>query len=163
VIWGIAGAAMSDELVTYLRDHLSGAIFAVELLEDLEKQTQDPQVARLAAALVEDVKADKQQLENLTERFASSSPGLKQVASWISQKASLFKLNIETPLGIFEALELLCLGVRGKLALWTALESSGLELRGYDLQNLQQRALDQHACLEGLRLELAARALGRAT
>jgi hypothetical protein len=154
---------MADELTTYLRDHLAGAAFAVELLEDLERQTLDPQAARLASTLVDDVKADKHRLERLAENCTGPSHGLKEVASWILQKVSRFKLDVESPLGIYEAVEFLCLGVLGKLALWTALERSGLELHGFDLKNLQQRAIDQHARLEGLRLELAGHVLGRAT
>jgi hypothetical protein len=152
---------MSDDLQAYLRDHLAGATFAVELLEDLEKQDHEPRASRLARTLLVEIQADKAELERISAHTSRSGGRLKDIVAWISQKASRFKLDATTPFGVFEAVEFLALGVRGKLALWDALERSALA-HCCDLPRLRERASQQHAMLEGLRLDLARDLFGAA-
>jgi hypothetical protein len=59
---------------------------------------------------------------------------------------------------MFEFLELLVLGINGKLCLWKALQAaSGLDLRlrEYDFEELVGRAQQQSDKVESLRLDLA--------
>ena len=78
----------------------------------------------------------------------------KDIALWIAEKASRFKLDYSTSLGVFEAVEFLCLGVLGKLVLWDALDAAA-ERSMIDLEALKRRAREQHSSLESLRLKLA--------
>ena len=61
---------MSDSLITYLHDHLSGARFAVSLLKDLETQSVDRDAVRLAEELLPPIDHDRTVLEAFAERFA---------------------------------------------------------------------------------------------
>ena len=86
------------------------------------------------------------------------------MAAWTAQKASRFKLNLEEPLGIFEAVEMLALGVQGKLALWNAIrvvQADDNRLAGLNIDELVSRAIKQYEALEELRLQLAPTALQR--
>jgi hypothetical protein len=151
---------MVDNLITYLQDHLAGARFAVTLLEDLSKQ--DTEVATIARDLLPEIEADKQVLEALIRGLGGEASVMKEAAAWILEKAGRLKLDLDHPLGIFEAVETLTLGVLGKLALWTALQSTSKpnsRVQGLDLDELAIRARSQHEMLESLRLKLAATVL----
>jgi len=153
---------MSKPLITYLQDHLAGAQFALALLDDLTQQQVDLPSAELAALLLPEIDEDRTVLEDVVGKLDASTSTLKEATAWFTQKASRAKLNISQHFGIFEAVELLSLGVLGKRALWRALH----ELQGrdgltfdLDLDELIRRAEQQHARLETLRLALSRRAL----
>ena len=155
---------MADPLITYIQDHLAGALFAVGLLGELRQQDYDTEVAQFATQLLAEVEDDRSTLKNLAERLGDQSDSLKDAAAWVAQKASSVKLDLESPLGVFEAIEMLSLGVLGKLALWNALQTirtTNENLSNLDLDQLKVRAERQHRELEALRLKLAATTLGR--
>jgi len=155
---------MTDPLHTYLHDHLAGATFAIDLLKGLAAQTADSAVAHLAARLLAEVGADCQLLESVLQRIDGEPNHLKEVAAWAAQKASRFKLDLTQAVGIFEAIEMLTLGVQGKLALWNALrvvQISDARLSTLDLDELTSRAIKQFVALEDMRLQLAPSALRR--
>ena len=149
---------MADELAQYLHDHLAGAKFAVALLEDLRKQCPDPDIVGFCAALLIEVEADRSVLQGLVQQIAGGTNAAKEVAAWVAQKAGRFKLTLSEPMGTFEAIEALSLGVQGKLALWNALRAVrelDERLEGLDLDELRSRALQQFSQLEDVRLRLA--------
>jgi hypothetical protein len=144
-----------NDLIVYFQDHLAGAEFATELLDDLSKQAVEAAAVETAAMLLPEIESDRKYLERLLTDHGGEPKGIKNVASWLAEKASRLKINLTTSLGVYEAVEFLCLGVLGKLALWNALEAAGTgEER--NLNCLKQRAAKQHAALEALRLKLAA-------
>lgn len=152
---------MNESLITYVQDHLAGARFAIELIEDLRDQADDANLAKFAGRLLGEVEADRQTLEGLLQKSsAQQSSTLKEAASALAQKASRLKLSLSEPFGRFEAVELLSLGVLGKRALWRALENvaSAQRLAELDWTELVRRADEQHAELEAVRLRLAAEA-----
>lgn len=149
---------MADPLAVYLQDHLAGAKSAISLLEDLSAQTLDSNVARFSAELLAQVEVDRSALQELVERIAGDTSTLKEAAAWVTQKAGRFKLTLNEPLGTFEAIEMLCLGVQGKLALWNALHAvreTDNRLDRLNLDELISRAITQHEQLEDVRLQLA--------
>ncbi len=153
---------MSDFLAEYLQDHLSGATFAVQLLDDLAKQERSRPAADLAVRLRREVEADRQMLERLIRKFDQGPSSLKKAAGWISQQVSRLKLDLDHAGGLYEAIELLSLGVLGKRSLWSALQTVAKarpEVTDLDLPGLIERAVEQHAQLESLRLSLAKEAL----
>jgi hypothetical protein len=153
---------MPDPIATYLHDHLAGARLALSLLQDLSEQQFNPHAAHLAAGLLPEIEADRVVLEDLAKQIGEGSNPFKDAAAWVAQKAGRLKLTLHEPLGIFEAVEMLALGVLGKLALWNALETVR-EIDGrlakLDFARLESRARNQHQLLESLRLQLAATAL----
>jgi hypothetical protein len=153
---------MNQPLVTYLQDHLAGARFAISLLEGLHQQEVDRDVAQCAATLLPEIEEDRGILEQYLTNLNADGSLLKDVAAWVAQKAGRFKLDLARPFGLFEAVEILSLGVLGKLALWNALKSlrnAGEPVDDLDLDRLIGRAGRQHEQLETLRINLAVRAL----
>jgi hypothetical protein len=147
---------MTLPLITYLQDHLAGAQFAVGLLKDLSKQNTE--VAEFSAKLLHEVESDRAVLEEFVTQIGGDTSALKEAAAWVSQKAGRLKLSLDEPFGVFEAIEVLSLGVLGKVALWTALQAlsaADRRIASIDLANLTKRAEKQHEELESLRLKLA--------
>jgi hypothetical protein len=154
---------MNDRLATYVHDHLAGATFAVSLLGDLKEQRIDAEVAALAPRLLLEIEEDRSVLVALSKHVSKSEGAFKRAVAWVAQRTARLKLTLSDPLGVFEAVEMLALGVQGKRALWTALAgiaAADERLSGIDFDLLIQRAERQHQQLETLRLQLATRALG---
>lgn len=156
---------MDVALQTYINDHLAGAQYALNLLNDLAKQTLDSKVADTAAKLIIEVGADKDALEECSQQLGGETSVVKEAAAWVVQKFSKPKLAVDTTLGLFEAVEVLTLGVNGKRALWSALRAlpdGSVPVTATQLEGLIQRAEAQMALLECLRLRLAVEAFGKA-
>jgi hypothetical protein len=150
----------SDALITYLEDHLAGAMQAVELLRAMREHFAQESLGAFAAELLTEVEADRAVLASLTERAGGSVGGMKEWAAWLAEKVSRLKLKHSSGdgLGTFEALEFLMLGIHGKRALWRALEQiavSDVRLQGLKFNELVERAEQQHRKVEERRLVCA--------
>jgi hypothetical protein len=148
---------MSDSLATYLHDHLAGSNFAVELLEFLRDQHTGEHLGTAAAALLAEVEEDRTVLQGIAGRVGNGVPILKEASAWVGEKFGELKLR-RGAFGTFEALELLALGILGKVALWRALAiiaDTDTRLHGVDFNQLAARAERQHSRAEELRLEAA--------
>jgi hypothetical protein len=84
--------AVADALTTYLHDHLSGSVFALELLDSIEEEYKDDELGAFAASLKAEIKPDQEVLEQLIEHVGKAGMDLKQAAGWIAEKASRLKL-----------------------------------------------------------------------
>jgi hypothetical protein len=151
---------MSEPLVTYLNDHLGGAQIAVQLLEAMRDQNDEQEFRQFASVLLPEIQADDLTLHHIAERIGSGPSAVKQVGAWLLEKAARLKLghtgskNFE----LFESMELLALGIQGKLSLWKALQAasnSDARLREYDFETLIRRAEQQYGEVENHRLGLA--------
>ena len=149
--------AMPSNLATYVHDHLAGAQFAIELLQDLSEKASDPRVTALAAALLPEIESDRSVLQRFAEALGEEPSGAKESAAWITQKLSRVKLAAADDLGAFEAIETLSLGILGKLALWNSLKvlKACDAVKVLRLPDLMTAAEQQHARVEQLRHELA--------
>jgi hypothetical protein len=151
---------MADPLALYLNDHLAGARFAIELLDRLRESYSNEPLGLLAGQLLTDIDEDRAVLQKLADQVGTGGSSVKEAASWLVEKASRLKLqlNSATDLGTFEAVETLSLGVLGKLKLWQALlavQSSDARLQQLDFNTLSVRAESQHDKLEQFRVRLA--------
>lgn len=150
---------MGNNLRTYLHDHLAGAQFATSLLADMARQTFDAEIARFASVLLREIEEDEKVAEKILSRLDAKPSMIKEASAWLAQKMGRAKFHLEGDrFSIFEALELLSIGILGKLALWKALaEISGEvdELQPEDFAALAERARDQHERVEQRRLALA--------
>jgi hypothetical protein len=154
------GRTMSEALATYLNDHLGGAQIAVQLLESMRDQHDDQDFRQFASVLLPQIEADDLVLRRITEKVGSGPSVAKRAGGWILEKAARLKLGHtgSTDFELFESLELLALGIHGKLCLWKALlTASGADtrLREYDFEALIRRAEDQYGQVENRRLNLA--------
>jgi hypothetical protein len=152
-------------LITYLNDHLAGAVVALELLDHLLELP--PQVDQhLLARLRGEIEQDQKVLQGLIKDLGGKESSLRKAAAWLSEKVGQLKLRVDDTdsgkLVEFETLETLALGIQGKLALWRALSAVADQnpaLSSLDLAELQDRARDQFERAEQLRLQAARRAL----
>jgi hypothetical protein len=154
---------MSNALITYLHDHLAGARFALNLLESLRSSDQPFVIRKLADDLLREIEEDRHILERLADKIGKPQNTLKEGATWLAQKASLWKLGSNgSSLSRFEAMETLSLAILGKLALWRALrvlQTKEAFLFDTNLEQLCKRAEDQFFRVERIRIKLVPQAL----
>jgi hypothetical protein len=149
----------------YLNDHLAGSNSALELLDTLG---DEPGLGDWAAHLRDEVSADRRELEKLMDALHIPRGAMRQAAGWLGGRLAELKTRLDDRKGgalhRLELLEALGLGIDGKKALWTALESVSEkqpELRGPDYRHLVQRAVEQRQEVEIRRLAAAADAFGQ--
>lgn len=151
---------MADEpLITYLHDHLTGSTFAVGLLETWHRDHADSALGIFAESLRNEIERDRIELQQLIEHLGATSHPVKVTVGWFAEKASELKFNSSEPvsLRIFEGLEMLALGILGKLALWEILRvlaATDSRLAHLDFEGLTTRAKTQHAQVEVHRISL---------
>jgi hypothetical protein len=151
---------MSNPLGTYVNDHLGGAQIAIQLLQAMRDQHDDPKYREFARVLLPEIEADDRTLRSIAERIGSSPSAMKEAGGWLLEKFARMKLGHtgSTDFDMFESLELLVLGIHGKLCLWKALEAASIRdsrLYGYEFGNLASRAREQYDKVEKERLDLA--------
>ena len=151
-------------LATYLNDHLSGSVAALELLERLEGAHAGTDLALALAGLRAGIEADRQDLERLMRQQQIGASLPRQAAAWLAEKSTQVKLRLDDPsdgaLRLLESLEMVALGLDGKRALWDALAAADVPPPdGRDYQQLARRGAEQRAQIERLRLAAAQTAL----
>ncbi len=158
---------MADEHVaTYLNDHLAGSVVALELLDHLEETYSDSSLSDFFRKLRADIVADRDELERLMEVLHISQSRTRKASAWVAEKMTELKLGIDDPqagpLLLFASLEALSLGIEGKRSLWIALIADARKsplLRIIDYERLKQRAEEQRARVEKVRIDTATEAL----
>lgn len=150
----------------YLNDHLAGSVVAVQLLEYLASVYAGAQLQNSIAGLLDDILADRHELESLMKKLGSGESTVRKASAWMSEKLAQVKLHFDDPKGgsfrLFEGMEALSLGILGKRLLWQtllALAENSPELRVCEYTRLIQRAEDQHARAEVMRMAAATESL----
>jgi hypothetical protein len=151
---------MSEPLITYLNDHLGGAQIAIQLLEAMRDQHDNQRFRQFANLVLPEIQLDDRTLRSIAEKIDAGPGVAKQLGGWLLEKVSRLKLGHtgSTDFEMFESLELLALGIHGKLCLWKALQAaSGRDsrLREYNFAELIGRAEQQYEKVESERLDLA--------
>ena len=153
---------MSDPLVTYLHDHLGGAKFAVQLLETLaDKQRAAEPLGVFAKEHSVEIERDRMTLQKHVDRLGGNTNVTRESSAWVAENASNLKLD-DSWSGTFQSLEMIALGIQGKLALWGALmmlDEDDTRIKHLPLVELIERARVQHARVEECRCKCAPRAL----
>jgi hypothetical protein len=156
-----------SSLTVYLNDHLAGSMAALELLDHLLTLYSGAERETLVK-LGQKIEEDQEVLRQLIQAIGGKESPVRKAVAWLTEKVGQAKLKFDDSgdgdLRILEALEILGLGIQGKLSLWRALAAVPdpmPQLRALDLSRLQQRALDQFELVEGLRLRSARVALAR--
>jgi hypothetical protein len=150
-------------LKTYLIDHLAGSVAAIEILHGLRKVYADTALARFFADLQNDIAADQRQLQSVMHRLQITESRPRKLSAWLTEKLIELKLRVDDgsrgSLRLLESLEVIGLGIHGKLAMWHALKAAAEEhplLRDVvDYERLAERAEEQRRRLEVVRLEAA--------
>ncbi len=156
----------SENLATYLNDHLAGSSAVLELLVHVASTFKDQDVSRVATELHAEVLADRLELEALMARLQIKQSVPRKASAWISEKLAQLKLHMDDwgggSLRLLEATEAISVGIEGKRLLWLSLSKasdSALELRGCDYAQLIHRAEDQRTRVEAVRRNAAPAAL----
>jgi hypothetical protein len=152
-----------EHLETYLNDHLSGSVGAIELLEHLQAAYVGNELERFFTELRNDVEADRQELERLMDQLDIGQSRPRKAGAWVAGKFAELKMRLDDsargPLRLLESLEAVKLGITGKLALWQALiaaaETAPALQGALDYQLLARRATEQIGRVESQRLEAA--------
>lgn len=156
---------MSENLGTYLNDHVAGSVLALELLDHLIDLPEAPD-RRLLTQLRTEIQEDQEVLRQLLRSVETEESTARKAAAWLTEKLGRVKLRLDESgsgeLRMLEGLETLALGIQGKLALWRSLATLGdavPPLKALDLARLQARALEQFERVDRLRLHAARRGL----
>jgi hypothetical protein len=149
----------------YLNDHLAGAAVGVGVASRLHRSNEeDPELAEPLAKVREEIEADRATLESLMESLGVQRGRVKPALASIAERLGRFKPNGQitgySPLSRLVELELLLVGVNGKLQLWRALARAlGPSLDDFDFTELADRATQQRGALDKLHGIAAERAL----
>ncbi len=147
----------ANNLTNYLRDHLAGSVAGLELLDHLITRFKDTDAVVPLTGLKTEVEADQALLKGLLKRLAADEGTLKKAGAWMVERVAVSRMQAATDeLGTLEALEMMVLGIEGKLRLWRALEVVDL---GLNLPELEIKAQAQIVKVEALRMLAARRAL----
>jgi hypothetical protein len=145
-------------LAIYLSDHLAGATGGVELARRARSSNRGTKLGEALEELCAEIEADRTTLERVMERLEVKRNGPKIAGAWAAEKLGRLKLNGRltgySPLSRLVELELLHIGITGKIQLWQALdETQSGKLAQFDLPGLIKRAESQRARAERLRLD----------
>jgi hypothetical protein len=153
---------MSDDLTTYLNDHLAGSVGALELVDRLIETYKGKPLEQFFKDLRTEIEADQGELQNLIEELGEKESAVRKAGLWVAEKFSRAKIRLsdseEDQMGLFHALEGLVLGITGKRGLWAALAAAAdtvPQLRELDYARLQKRAAEQCDRVDAKRLEIA--------
>jgi hypothetical protein len=144
-------------LVAYLREHLSGADAAIQVVEYLGRAETGSDERQLFVSLYEQLKSDRRVVEMLLTRLGASSRSAKRVAGRAA--GSLMKRMAggqPGDLSLFRTLEALAVGIQGKRCMWRALQalSPALLPPGPGFAELEQTAVRQWEMVEQRRRAL---------
>lgn len=153
-------------LAIYLNDHLAGATGGRELARRAAKSNQASAFGPFLAELAGEIDDDRDALLAIMRALGIGVDRLKVFAGWGGEKLGRMKPNGRlrgySPLSRVIELEVLSLGVHGKLALWRSLEQLETNQPALDatrLAELARRAEHQLERIETHRLRAVAEAL----
>lgn len=113
---------MDNELTRYINDHLAGSSGALLLIKELAENHDIPEASEFFTRLHGHVLEDRTTLEGLLEQVDKAPSALLKAAGGVAARVGGLKLMWEKVepghLGMFEALEMLALGIQGKRLLW---------------------------------------------
>jgi hypothetical protein len=153
-----AGAGKRESLITYLREHLSGAEAAIQVVRRLASTHQGTQDGQLFRQLADEFDQDRGTLRSLLMQLGTSPRSPKRAAGYASGVLlSWVAGGSPGHLSLLRTLEALAIGIQGKRCMWRALQT--LETgRWGDLPNmveLESKALRQWDAVEERRRALA--------
>ena len=154
-----------DYLHIYLNDHLAGATGGVELAERIAENNEDNPLGEVMAGIAKEIEEDREELQRLMDELDVSRNAIKAAGAYLFEKLSQMKANGQlvgySTLSRLLEMEMLHMGITGKLQLWGALrEVFGPALGDFDFELLIERAKSQRDRVEEHRLAAARQAFG---
>lgn len=138
-----------DKLETYLNDHLTGSIVALDLARRRAAAQGDDAIGTFLRSFAAEVERDQHALRRVME-LQGAAPRVSRellgtATSWLDSIRGT--LNMPGAPNLVRDIELLIMGVRGKELLWTSLERIGAATDP-PIAKLQARVREQIAGLE---------------
>jgi hypothetical protein len=151
-------------LSIYLNDHMAASTGAVELVRRSAASNRGTPYGEMLATLRTEIEEDRTALATIMRRLRVGQDRGKMAVAWSAEKLGRLKLNGRlrgySPLSRLEEIEILELGVTGKLQLWEALrQAAPAGVSEEELDELIGRARSQRERLERHRLDGAREAL----
>jgi len=153
-------------LGTYLNDHLAGSTVGMELARRARGSNEGSEYGDVLAKVAREIEEDRDALERLMGSLGVKRDRAKVAAAWTGEKLGRLKPNGRllsySPLSRLIELEMLALGITGKLSLWEALAEVADQDSRIDqaqLKELSARAERQRAEVWKLRQRAAREAL----
>jgi hypothetical protein len=151
-------------LAIYLNDHLAGATGGVELARRARSSNRGTKWGEALEEICTEIEVDRATLERVMQRLAIKRNASKIAGAWAVEKLGRLKLNGRltgySPLSRLLELEMLHIGITGKLELWKALQrTQSSRLSQFDLPGLIERAESQREAVERLRIDAVGEAL----
>ena len=157
---------MDKQLRRYLNDHLAGARGAIKVLDHLVASQAEEAAGEFYRHLKSQVEADHHKLQHLLASAGLDQSMPIQLAGAVTARAGRLKLMWEGfepgELGLFEALEMLALGIQGKRLLWVILGNIAPafpEWSEINFAELELAAIRQRDAVEARRIEAGRAAL----
>ena len=151
-----------DKLETYLSDHLSGSIVAIDLARRRASSQGDDEIGTALRGFAAEVERDQRTLRNVIASLDASPSMIKELiasgTAWVDSIRNA--LNLPGAPNLVRDLELLIMGVRGKELLWKALEEIGVETDP-PIRELQDRVTAQLLKLDMLHDRAVEKEFGR--
>lgn len=153
----------TSNIQSYLNDHAAGATAAVDLIKRLLELKNGSIEPGFYERLLSEITNDRKVLESLIEQVGDKNL-IREAAGWMAGKMAQIKLEASgmensNPLGLYEAHEILVLGIEGKRLLWLTLakvRSHYPKWKDIDFYYLEARARTQRDQVEERRLKVAA-------
>ena len=153
-------------LGTYLNDHLAGSTVGLELAKRARGSNEGSDYGEALERVAREIEEDRDTLQKLMDALEIKRDRPKLLAAWTGEKLGRLKPNGRllsySPLSRLIELEMLALGITGKLSLWEALSEVAAEdsrLDPAELSRLSERAERQRAEVWKLRQRAAGEAL----
>lgn len=144
---------------TYLNDHLAGSTVGVERARMARDANEGTEFAEPLARVCSQIEDDRDELVAIIDELGVGRSRVKPALGWIGERLGRLKPNGRlrgySPLGRVIDLELLILGISGKLRLWTLLGEVLDGESSADLPALIRRAEGQRTTIEDLQLRAA--------
>jgi hypothetical protein len=143
----------------YLNDHLAGSIGGVETARRTRGSNKGTEFGAPLAQIREEIESDRESLEAVMDELGVARSRIKPAIGWLGEKLGRLKPNGQlrgySPLSRVVELELLLLGITGKLRLWRLLDELVGDRVAADLDALIARAEDQRRRVADLQLRAA--------
>ncbi|TDD69532.1 hypothetical protein E1262_12900 [Jiangella aurantiaca] len=154
----------------YLNDHLAGATAGVQLVRRLARSMRGTPLGEPLSGLAEEIAADREELVAIMDELDVPIRRYKLYTAAAAELAGRLKFNghllTRSPLSAVVELEMLRLGIEGKASGWRTLRTVGVAHGRPDvgrMDRLIERATEQAAQVETLRVRAAARVFGTVT
>jgi hypothetical protein len=155
----------SKYLATYLNDHYAGSTVGVSLVRRAASENDGNELGAFLSELSEEIAADREALKEIMDALGVRADPVKVAAARALELVGRLKPNAQlrgySPLSPLVELEMLKLGIQGKLSMWRALGEigNGPPLDPERMAELAARAERQAADVEARRLVVAREAL----